>query len=158
MLFRSFKPEGQSTHIAHALEYLSKVTTHKTVSFLISDFYESNFDFNGQNDDAGSFKKTLRIASKRHDIVAITLNDPREVNLPDCGLLELEDAETGTTHFFDSSDRRQRERYHKNALIRLQDRERFFRSMGVDYVDISTDQPYSDALVRFFLMRRKRMR
>ena len=153
-----FKPEGQSTHIAQALEYLSKVTTHKTVSFLISDFYESNFDFNGQNDDAGIFKKTLRIASKRHDIVAVTLNDPREVNLPNCGLLELEDAETGKMHFFDSSDRMERERYHKNALIRLQNRERFFRSLGVDYVNISTDQPYSDALVRFFLMRRKRMR
>lgn len=153
-----FKPEGKSTNITSALEYLNKVTTRKTVSFLISDYYEAGHDFNNQNNAEGSFRRTMRIANKRHDIVAVTLNDPREMNLPNCGLLQLEDSETGKMHSFDSSNRIERERYNKNALIRLQNRERFFRTIGVDYVDISTDQPYSGALVKFFLMRRKRIR
>lgn len=146
-----FEPDGQSTDVANALEYLNKVTTRKSIAFLISDFFSS-----GKSPD--ELKKSLAIANKRHDVIAITLNDPREKELPDCGLIALEDAETGDEVLIDSSDINVRKEYKKNNLERLKVREQLFRSVGVDYIDIATDVPYTDAIVKFFLKRRKRKR
>ena len=149
-----FKPQGKGTDIAKALEHLSKVTTRKTVSFLISDFFDCVV-----NDPhfTPRFKKALTIANKRHDIIAVTLNDPREKTLPECGLLTLEDAETAKTYLVDTSNAQIRERYQTLAQERLSKRERFFDSLGVDHIDVTTDQPYSKALVKFFSRRRKKI-
>lgn len=146
-----FEPEGGSTDIANALEYLNKVTTRKSITFLISDFFPS-----GATSDAT--KKSLAIANKRHDVIPVTLNDPREMHLPDCGLITLEDAETGKTVLIDSSDAVLRRQYHQNNMERVKQRERLFRSIGADHIDISTDAPYADAIVKFFLKRRQRKR
>jgi len=147
-----FKPEGRSTDIANALEYLNKVTRRKSIAFLISDFFPSG------TISGATLKKSLAIANKRHDVIAITLNDPREMQLPDCGLIALEDAETGKPVLVDSSDAALRRQYHQNNTERLKGRERLFRSVGADYIDISTDVPYTDAIVKFFLKRRSRKR
>lgn len=150
-----FKPENRSTDIANVLEYLSKVTTRKTVCFLISDFFESDADAPGEGHDP-KFKKAMAIAGKRHDLIAVTLNDPAEVDLPDCGLLGLEDAETGEGVVVDTSDKQVRRRYHQRAVNRVEARNRIFHSIGVDHIDISTDSPYSNEIVKFFLSRRRR--
>ena len=149
-----FKPKGKGTNIALALEHLSKVTTRKTVSFLISDFFDSAVT-DGQSQPR--FKKALTIANKRHDVIAVTLNDPRENKLPDCGLLTLEDAETGQTFVVDTGDAGIRERYQTLSSDRILRRERFFDSLGVDHIDVTTDEPYSKALIKFFSRRRKKI-
>ncbi len=147
------------TDIVGALEYLNKITTRSTISFLISDFLDEGIISGDRgiisND---SLKKTLAIANKRHDMIAITLNDPREYELPDCGIVALRDAESGEDVYIDCSDKRVREEYRRINLLRIDKRERMFRSVGVDYVNISTAQPYTDALVRFFMRRRKMAR
>ena len=150
----SFKGEGQGTNIATALEFLSKVTTRKAVCFLISDFFES--DTNKM--PATGFSQALSIANRRHDVVAITLNDPREVDLPDCGLLDLKDAETGAFVTIDTTDPGLRYDYAAMATIRLETRKRLFRSRNVDHIDLWTTVPFADELVKFFAMRRKRNR
>ncbi len=163
-----FEPKGRSTDITHALEYLNKVTTRKSIAFLISDFFPSGTmlseakgcqsyreELNGSQE---ILKKALAIANKRHDVIAITLNDPREMQLPDCGIITLEDAETGKTVLIDSTDAALRQQYHQNNTERLKRRERLFRSVGTDYIDISTEVPYTDAIVKFFAKRRRRKR
>ena len=152
-----FKPQNKATDIAKALEYLRKITTRKSVAFIISDFFEPGSEF--MNDDGqlnDKLKKALSIANKRHDMIAVTLNDPREAELPDCGVLALQDAETGKMVLLDTTDKRVREQYERSAKERLSHRERLFRSIGMDFVDIITDRPYADELVKFFLRRRRR--
>lgn len=149
-----FKPEGKSTDIRQALEFLSKVTTRKTISFLISDFFGHNLDKPDVKYDE-DFRKTLSIAHQRHDLIAITLNDPHEFQLPDCGILALEDAETRDLMYVDSSSPVVRKKYWMNNLNRIKKREQLFKSLGIDFINISTETSYADEVVRFF---RKRIR
>lgn len=139
-----YKPEGRGTDIPKCLEYLGKVSTRSTVSFLISDFYTPDI------------KKMLAISNKRHDIVAINILDPRDLEMPDAGLLKVYDAESMTGRLIDTSSRRAREEYGRNALDRLQLMKRVFASVRVDSIDIRTDIPYTDALVNFFDKRKLR--
>ncbi|HIE26858.1 TPA: DUF58 domain-containing protein [Candidatus Poribacteria bacterium] len=141
----SFQPEGRGTDIAVALEYLNRVTIRRTVTFLISDFI------------AIDYEKPLRIANKRHDIIAVTITDPRELELPKVGILELEDAETDEKILVDTNIRRVREEYHRIALDRVQERERILRSTNVDAIDVFTDKPYIEPLLKFFRMRERRL-
>ncbi|MBF0570205.1 MAG: DUF58 domain-containing protein [Candidatus Omnitrophica bacterium] len=150
----SFKAKGRGTEIGAALEFLSKVTTRKSVCFLISDFFEPA-DY---GDGRPRFSKALSIANRRHDVIAVTLNDPREKTLVDCGLVELRDAETGGMVTVDTSDGNFRKSYAERAALRLEARSRLFRSMGLDHIDIWTDVPFADELVKFFAMRRRRAR
>lgn len=151
-----FEPEGNSTDIINALEYLNKVTTRKTIAFLISDFFPAKIT--SGSDESEALKRSLAIANRRHDVITITLNDPREMELADCGLIALEDAETGDEVLVDSSNAALRRQYAQNNTNRFNEREKLFRSVGVDYINISTDAPYTDALVKFFLKRRRRKR
>jgi len=144
-----YQPKGQKTDIREALEYLSRVTTRKSVSFLISDFFES--------DIVARLKKDLAIANKRHDLIAVTLNDPRESELPDCGIIDLEDAETGEMFSVDSGNFGVREEYRKSSKERVLKREELFRSVGMDFINISTDRPYANDLAKFFIKRKKRI-
>ncbi|MBI5023965.1 MAG: DUF58 domain-containing protein [Candidatus Omnitrophica bacterium] len=146
-----FKPQGRSTDIAGALEYLNKVTTRKAITFLISDFLGSA-DQDAQDD----LKKAISAANKRHDMIAITLNDPRETRLPDCGIVALEDAEDGGLMYVDSSNPRISKQYERDNLERIKRRDQIFNSIGVDHIDVHTDSSYSDALIKFFLKRRRR--
>lgn len=148
-----FEPTGRGTDIAAAMQFMSRVTTRKTVTFIISDFFDLH-----PVDQAPRFSKALRVANKRHDVIAVTLNDPREMELPDCGLLELEDAETGKLFSVDSSHAQVRLEYAFRSSRRVEQRARLFRSLNMDHIDISTEGSFSDHLVRFFAMRRKRAR
>lgn len=141
----SFKPEGIKTDIAAPLEFLIKVAHRKTVSFLISDFI------------AEDFKKPLRMSKKKHDIIAVSVVDPREMELPSIGFIELEDAETGETIMIDTYDTNITRGFKLINQKQLIERERFFRSLNVDHILIRTDRSYVEPIMRFFLKREKRL-
>jgi uncharacterized protein (DUF58 family) len=139
-----FKPSRERTNLAAALEYLSSVTKRRTVTFLISDFIDTGFD------------RALRIANKRHDVIAISLNDERETEMPNIGIVELMDAETGECMLVDTGDAETRKKYNSLAKKSLKEREKVFQACDVDHVAITTGQAYIEAIIRFFKMREKR--
>jgi len=139
-------PKGRQTNIAAALEFLSRVTQRRAVVFLVSDFICTDYE------------KALQIANKRHDIVAITITDPREVEMPSIGFLELEDAETGETFLIDTSNMDVRNEFSTRTTETKLKRGKLFKSMNVDYIDIMTDRSYIEPMIRFFRMRAKRFR
>lgn len=140
-----FKPKGKGTDIAGALEFLDGVVTRRAVVFLISDFF------------AKDFRKPLSIANKKHDVVAVTITDPRETKLPKAGLVELADAEKGSFFLIDTSNARARESYAAKSQKMIEGRSRLFGSIGVDHIDIWTDKPYIEEFIKFFRMREKRI-
>lgn len=140
----SVKPEGRGTDIAAALEHLDHVTKRRAVVFLVSDFQ-----------DPGCVH-ALRVAGRRHDVIAVVLDDPREGELPDVGLVELEEAESGARYVLDTSDRRVREAFATKAAEMRTARDRVLRGADVDAITIRTDRPYTEALMRFFRMRERR--
>jgi len=145
-----FKPKGKGTNFPRVLEYLTKVLRRKSTVFIISDYFEP------ANDNAG-LRKSLRVANQHHDLIAITLTDPRETDLPSCGLVEVYDAETGGRMVIDTSSVTLREQYKNKAKSMLDERNRLFDRNGIDHIDITTDVPYTKALVSFFAKRRHRL-
>ncbi|MFH2144840.1 MAG: DUF58 domain-containing protein [Candidatus Omnitrophota bacterium] len=140
------KPEGKGTDIRMALEYLNGVVRKKAVCFLISDFFDCEF------------RQQLKITNKHHDVIAVTITDPREISLPKVGILKLKDAETGSEFYVDTSDAKTRNDFSAHSRKLLEERKRLLRSSGVDIIDIHTDKPYSDALFKFFRARERRIR
>jgi uncharacterized protein (DUF58 family) len=140
----NFSPQKQQTDITGAVEYLSKVTTKRSVVFLISDFFSEGFE------------KPLRVMGKRHDFIAVSVTDPREISLPDVGLIELEDAETGELVLIDTGSKAIRRTYetlgtaHRNQLRRL------FRTIDVDHLEVINGRNYVRDLIRFFRMRERK--
>lgn len=149
-----YKPQGQSTDIIAALEYLNKVTPRKTIAFLISDFL--GYTSGAETDVQARLKKALTLVNKHHDVIAVTLNDRREMRLPDCGIVALEDAENGELVYVDSSNPGIVRQYELDNLERVKRREQIFNAAGVDRIDVHTDISYSDALIRFFAKRRRK--
>jgi uncharacterized protein (DUF58 family) len=141
-----FQPKGRGTNIAGALDYLNRVTTRRSVVFLVSDFFASGYE------------AALKVANRRHDLVAVTVSDPREAELPDVGIIEMEDAETGEEVLIDTSDVRARRTFMNASEEARSARRRLFQSVGVDRVDVRTDRPYIEPLMRFFEARAKRFR
>jgi len=136
-----FKPEGKGTDIGNALDYMNKVIRRRSVVFVISDFLDNQWE------------RPLQVANKKHDAVAIAISDRREKELPDVGLIELEDAETGEILLVDTSDPELRKAFAKEAYKTSKEREKIFRKRDVDFVEISTDKSYVDPLVMFFRKR-----
>src|SRR5262249_30081043 len=122
-----------------------RTITKSSVVFLISDFLGRGFE------------QPLRVAARKHDLIAITVVDPREEDLPPVGLLDLEDAETGERVLVDASDRRTRDHFRRWAAERRAARETLLRSVGVDALELRTDRPYDVPLYRFFHRRARRM-
>jgi len=145
-----FKPKAKSTNLPKVLEFLTKVLRRKSTVFVISDFFDSNADY-------APMRKSMRIANQHHDLIAITLTDPREIDLPDCALVEVMDAETGARMVIDTSNEHLRREYHAKAINLIKNRSRLFDTIGIDHIDISTDVPYTKALVSFFAQRRHRL-
>ncbi len=141
-----FRPEGRGTDIAGALEYLARVVRRRAVVFVVSDFF------------ATGYQKALAVAGRRHDTIVIRMGDPRERELPAVGYLELEDAETGEQLAVNVSGPVFRQAFHREVTDTQAALEREFRKTGVDVVEISTDRPYADRLMRFFQQRAKRFR
>lgn len=141
-----FQPSGRGTNIDAALEYLNRVTYRRSVVFLVSDFF------------AFDYEKALRVANRRHDLIAIALEDPREYDLPAIGIVELEDAETGEGIMVDFGDAAVRDAFQKLTQKERDDREALFRRIGLDAVNISTQGAYHEPLMQFFRMRAKKIK
>lgn len=153
-----FEPKGKGTDHKSALDYLNRVQRRKSVVFLISDFLESDSpDIDSPPPTSHSpLFATLALTHQRHDLVSIALSDPREFELPEVGLITLEDAETGEMVEIDTGSRSARERY---AQLARERRERFqtgMRKKGLDWIEARTDQPYLPALRQLFARRASR--
>ncbi len=140
-----FEPKGRGTEVGGALGYLNRVLHRRSVVFLISDF------------QAPDFSRQLSVTSRRHDLIAIPIVDPREEELPDVGLVTLEDAETGEQIEFNTSDPRARRAYIAAAEQSTAERLRDFRRKGIDAISLQTDQDYVPALRAFFRNRERRL-
>ena len=140
-----FRPQGRATDLRMALEFMYRTITKRSVIFVVSDFL------------ARDYEQPLRVASRKHDVIAITVTDPREESLPSVGLLDLEDPETGDRVLVDSADRRTRDTFRSWAQARRSDREALFRANAIDSLELFTDRPYEVPLIRFFHRRARRM-
>lgn len=141
------RPQAKGTNLGEALRYLDRAKIHRrSVAFIISDFY------------SGDIGRPLSAAAGRHDIVALSVTDPRDTELPDIGLIKLADAETGKNFLVDTSSPRIREKYRACWAAAFQERKRLFAALKVDHIGIRTDIPYARELDSFFRMRERRMR
>jgi uncharacterized protein (DUF58 family) len=144
----AFQPKGRGTNLKAALDYLNHVQSRRAVTFVLSDF---------QVQDEETVRKKLRVASKRHDVVALSLRDPREEELPAVGLVELRDAETDERAVVDTFDRKVREEFALKSRLRLEGLRRMLRSASVDHVEIRCETDYMLPLIKFFKMRERRI-
>ena len=140
-----FKARRTKTDIAGGLDYLGRITKKRCVVFLISDFL------------ATGYEKQMRILGKRHDLIAVSITDPREVRLPKAGLIELEDAETGEIILIDTDSASVRREYEQVGRRREAELNELFASMNVDHIKVMTDRDYVRDIVRFFMERERRL-
>ena len=141
-IITTFTPNSSKTNLKKPLEQVSRIIKRKSIVFVISDFI-----------DAGEYMKPLKMLRKRHDVIALRIVDPREREIPDVGMIELEDNETGEQILVDTSDEEFRNSY--SRLIAENDT-RFLTSMmknKVDTISLSTDQNYPTSLRKFFKKR-----
>ena len=137
--------ERTGTDIALALDYLGRVMHKRGVIFLVSDFLDQDFE------------KPLGVLARRHDLIGVTVSDPRESALPDVGLLEIQDAESGEKVVIDTGSREVRNRYEQFAREKHEKLSNLFKSFGVDHIQLFTDRDYVLDLVKFFRKRMKKI-
>lgn len=141
----SFEPAGTGTNIRGALEYLNHVHKKRTIAFLISDFIDDGYD------------QILRIISRKHDVIAVELSDPREEMLPDSGLIKFSDAESGAERWVDTSDHAVRAAFVQYWKERKERRHTLFVRSKVDAIPVRIDHPYIKPIVDFFKLRESRL-
>ena len=134
MLFRS-------TDITKAVQFLSGISKHKSIVFILSDFA-----------DAG-YHDALRVAAKRHDVIGVQAYDQRDEQLPNIGLLQVRDAETGNTVWLNTNDTYTRHKYNNQFIKILGDAKLTFRNAGADLMQLSTGEDYVKKLQEFFKRR-----
>lgn len=139
-----FRPRGKGTNIPGALHFLNGVTTRRAVAFLVSDFMADDYEI------------PLRIANRRHDVIAVSVTDPREETLEDVGLVAVRDTETGREVVVNTGDHEVRKQYARAALERARKRDQTFQRTRVDAIHVRTDRPYVAEIYRFFRMRERR--
>lgn len=140
-----FQPKGSGTNIAAAFEYLNRITARRAVIFVVSDFQDRGYE------DA------LRIARKRHDLIPVAIDDRWELALPDVGLIELADSETGQRLVVDTSSKRLRERFAHDARSRINERERMFLRLDLPAIRVMTGESFVEPLTRFFKARKAKL-
>jgi uncharacterized protein (DUF58 family) len=140
------EPERRGTDLGLALDYLHRVSRRRSVAFLVSDFLASGYE------------RALRLARQRHDVIPVCIFDRREASLPALGLIALEDLETGEQVLVDSGSAAVRRRYRERREAAVAERQRLFRTLGLDPIEVPTDEPYVRPLMRFFRRREKRLR
>src|SRR5687768_1009134 len=141
-----FHPKGRGTDIAGATDYMNKMLPNKTIIFLVSDLI------------APDIERPLKLLAQRHDVIAVTVEDPSEMELPDVGLARLVDPETGETIDVDTSDPSVREAYARNVGEEREQRKRLLRRLAIDEVQVRTDGSIVEPLFRFFRQRETRKR
>ena len=139
------EPKGRGTNVAGALDYLNKVTTRRAVVFLVSDFL------------AGGYEHGLRVARRRHDMIPVAVSDRWESGLPNVGLIELVDAESGDVVVVDTGSRGLRRQYAADASLLREARDRMFRRMNIEAIRVQTGESFVEPLVKFFRAREARL-
>ncbi len=137
-----FKPESKRTDVGMAVEFLTRVMKRRCTAFLLSDFYTRL-----------SFDNALTICSRKHDIVAIQIYDPRAKELPNVGMIKIQDAETGHEMIIDTSSKKLRRAHTAYWMKRQADLRQLFNKSSVDNVSIATNDDYVKALMMLFAMR-----
>jgi uncharacterized protein (DUF58 family) len=136
-----FRPEHTATNIAEALKFLTNVTKKRCTAFILSDFMDTGFG------------DTLKIASRKHDVVALRVCDPREKTMPDVGLVHFRDAESGEKRWIDTSDRAVRKIYEVNYRKHEDQLKGIFSKAGIDHALLQTDRSYIQPLSNLFRKR-----
>ncbi len=136
-----FEPEGQGTNIGEALQYFNNVLKKRCICFVLSDFMASGYE------------QALRISARRHDLVGVHLSDPREMELPNVGLIQALDPESGKKIWIDTGSRKVRENFRQNFEDNFNYFKTNFRRSGADFINIKTDESYVNALLKFFKKR-----
>ncbi len=140
----SFEPEGKATNLRGALEYMNNTIKKRSIAFLISDFMDEGYE------------KILRIVGRKHDLVGIVLDDRREKEIPNIGLVKLSDAETGEERWIDTSSDRVRRQMQLYIKEKEKIRKSVFITSRLDSVEVTTGSNYIQPLVQFFRRREKR--
>ena len=142
---RPRKPR-EATDVGFALEFLMQVTKRRTICFVVSDFLDEGFD------------RAMVAANRKHDVIAVLVTDPNELEVPDVGLVALRDAETGEARVVDTGSRAFREEAGARAESRVKALELRFASVGIDFIHVDAAGDVIDPLVKFFRMRERRGR
>ncbi|MBL8603764.1 MAG: DUF58 domain-containing protein [Myxococcales bacterium] len=140
-----FQPRGRGTNLSRALDTLGHLARRRAVTFVVSDFLQSDYE------------RALRLAAARHDIIPVTVSDPREDELVDVGVAWFEDLETGELVPVDTRSPAVRAQYRRQVETQKAARDTLFRKMALDPVAVRTDRPYMSALAEFFRRRARRM-
>jgi len=135
------EPKTSGTNLDEAIRYFNNTTRQKSIAFLLSDFLDSGY----QND--------LKVIGKRHDVIGIKVYDKMDMNLPDLGLLQMKDAESGNTKWVDTSDAMVRHNYQQHFLKESDACKSNFRKAGAELLHVRTDEDYIKILQQFFLRR-----
>ena len=136
-----FKPKGTGTNISEAFKFLSSVIKKRSIVFTLSDFQDEAYD------------KNLKIASSKHDLTAIRIIDPAEEQLPDIGLVQLQNPETGAMGWVDTSSSIVRATYEKDYQYFVANFKSYCTHSGTDYLDLRVDRSYTKQLLEFFKRR-----
>ncbi len=140
------EPAHAGTNISSALQTLNKLQRRKCIVFLISDFQNPGI------------RNALAVTASRHDLIAISVTDPHELQVPNVGLISLEDAETGQATMIDTGSRRVREELTTRLRNRRNESRRLLNSLKIDHIELRTDQDFSVPLINFFSARIRRAR
>lgn len=144
----AFEPQSRGTNIKLALDKVNQILKRRSIVFVVSDFQA----------DPESYRRSLAVTNRRHDVIAVDLHDPLEVALQNVGLLAMEDPETGEIVWVDTGSRPWREAFAQRVQARAQAKQRVFRQASVDRIAVSTDQDYTMPLTLFFQERARRIR
>jgi uncharacterized protein (DUF58 family) len=142
----AFAPRSRGTNLAASLTYAARLLHHRSIVVVLSDFVSSDWE------------RPLRSLASRHDVVAVTVDDPREQRLPAVGWVLLEDAETGRESLVDTGSAKVREAAARKAATRRAERERIIKSAGVDHLALTAGQDYAPVLHRAFAARARRLK
>ena len=137
-----FKPESKGTNISNVLEYLTSAIKKRCATFIISDFI-----------DTGDYYKAMSIASRKHDLTAIQVYDKRETNIPNVGLMKVEDAETGAVKWVNTGSANVRNAYKKWWYERQLAMNDTMMRCNVDVASVATDEDYAKSLMALFKKR-----
>lgn len=148
----AFEPTNRRTDLVHALNFVNDGIERRAIIFLLSDF-QTNI-YNG--DTVADFRLALRQTNRRHDLVALPIEDPRERVLPDLGVVAIEDAETGEMIEIDTCNPVVRQRFSEIAQLRAEQLQKIFNRESIDSLRLSTDRPYVADLMAFFKNRARK--
>jgi uncharacterized protein (DUF58 family) len=141
----SFRPQGKGTDLGAGLNYVTRVSKRKAVTFLVSDFLTRDYE------------KALRIVGRRHDLVPVVISDPLEQDFPRLGLVDLEDPETGERVLVDTADPLVRGYFARAMRLAREERRKLFQRLELDHVELRAGEEHGLALARFFRARARRM-